>query len=64
MPEISCRRDFSANLKRKAPSKSYESKQMCYDNPKTSKPYSQRTDFSSQCYSYRNEGSYQKTANQ
>ena len=65
VPEIFGRRDFSANLKRKAPSTSFESKQMGYDNPKTSRPYSQRrSDFSSPRYNYRNGGSYQKTANQ
>ena len=65
VPEISGRRDFSANLKRKAPSTSFESKQMRYDNPKTSRPYSQRrSNFSSPRYNYRNGGSYQKTANQ
>ena len=55
MPEISRRRDFSANLKNKAPDTSYESKQMRYDNPKLSRLYSlRRSDFSSSRYSYRN----------
>ena len=55
MPEISHRRDFSANLKNKAQSTSYESKQMRYDNPKLFRLYSlRRSDFSSPRYSYRN----------
>ena len=65
VPEILDRHNFSANLKKKAPSTSYVSKQMRYDNPKTPRSYSQRrSDFSSPRYSYRNRGQYQKTANQ
>ena len=64
VPEISGRCDFIAKLKRKAPRKSYESKQMCYYNPKTSRTYSQRrSDYSTPRYSYRKGGSYQKKVN-